>query len=116
MGKISKRLSGLLGSQPLEKIKNLGAGAIGEILSDISGTPTKQEKNSNSSQAPQGKRFEEEPPQEDPYVEDPSDETVGANKSKNSLADKILELNSLREQGILTDAEFKALKKDLLKP
>ena len=111
MGKISKRLSGLLGSQPIEKIKNLGADAIGGILSDISGNPTKQEKNSNSSQAPQGKRFEEESPQEDP-----SAETVGANKSKNSLADKILELNSLREQGILNDEEFKALKKDLLKP
>jgi hypothetical protein len=116
MGKISKKLSGLLSSQPLEKIKNLGAGAIGEILSDISGTPTKQENNSNSSQAPQGKRFEEEAPQGDPYVEDPSDETVGANKSKNSLADKILELNSLREQGILNDEEFETLKKDLLKP
>jgi hypothetical protein len=116
MGKISKKLSGLLSSQPLEKIKNLGAGAIGEILSDISGTPTKQEKNSNSSKPPQGKRFEEEAPPEDPHVEDPSDETVGANKSKNSLADRILELNRLREQGILNDEEFETLKKDLLKP
>jgi hypothetical protein len=116
MGRISKKLSGLLGSKPLEKIKDLGADAIGEILSDISGTQTKQEKNSNSSQAPQGERYEGEPPQEDPYVEQPSDETVEANESKNSLADKILELNSLREQGILNDEEFKTLKKDLLKP
>lgn len=116
MGKISKRLSGLLGSQPLEKIKNLGAGAIGEILSDISGTPTQPEKNSNASQAPQGERFEDESPQEDPHVEDPSDETVGAKRSKNSLADRILELNRLREQGILNDEEFQTLKKDLLEP
>jgi len=115
MGKISKKLSGLLGSKPLEKIKDLGVDAIGDILSDISGTPTKQ-KNSNSSQAPQGERYEGEPPQEDPYLEQPSEETVEAKESKNSLADKILELNSLREQGILNDEEFKTLKKDLLKP
>jgi hypothetical protein len=31
------------------------------------------------------------------------------------VADKIIELNKLREQGLLTDDEFNALKKDLLK-
>jgi hypothetical protein len=118
MADIGKRLSDLLGSEQGQKIKNIGAEALGEVLDGFKLSKDEGNQADTGTPPPSGERFDAEPPAPSiPPVDrtPPEQPKVQAASVAGGVADKIIELNKLREQGLLTDDEFNALKKDLLK-
>ena len=115
MAKLGKRLAGLLGSETVDKLKNIGTDAIGNVLGSLAGADEGDQEKSTTPPPPKGKRFDEPAPAKSAEVE----ATTPANPSEpgsKSVADKVIELNRLREQGILSDAEFASLKAEVLSP
>ena len=116
MAGIGKRLAGLLGSETIDKLKNVGTEALGDVIGTLAGSADDKDKSAGAP-PPSGKRFDEPAPAKAP-------ESVGATSTapatpsepgSASVADKVIELNRLREQGVLSDAEFAALKAELLR-
>jgi hypothetical protein len=114
MAKLGKRLAGLLGSETVDKLKNIGTDAIGDVLGTFTGTDVDKDK-SDSAPPPSGKRFDEPAPDQASAVEaTPTAPATTSVPGSASVADKVIELNRLRESGVLSDAEFAALKAELL--
>ena len=113
MAKLGKRLAGLLGSETVDKLKNIGTDAIGDVLGSLAGAEDDDKDLSATPPPPKGKRFDEPAPAKAAEVEATTPASPSEPGSK-SVADKVIELNRLREQGVLSDAEFAALKADLL--
>ena len=114
MAKLGKRLAGLLGSETVDKLKNIGTDAIGDVLGSLAGAEDDDKEKSTTLPPPKGKRFDEPAPAK---AAEAFEATAGASSSEpgsKSVADKVIELNRLRELGILSDAEFAALKAELL--
>jgi hypothetical protein len=112
MAGIGKRLAGLLGSETVDKLKNVGTEALGDVIGTLAGSADNDKDKSAGAPPPSGKRFDEPAPAK-------ALEAVEATSSPSepgsaSVADKVIELNRLREQGVLSDAEFAALKAELL--
>ena len=118
MAKLGKRLAGLLGSEAVDKLKNIGTAAIGDVLGSLTGAAEDDQEKSTTPPPPKGKRFDEPAPAKAPKAVEAAT-TAPANPSEPgsaSVADKVIELNRLREQGVLSDSEFAALKAELLAP
>ena len=113
MAKLGKRLAGLLGSETVDKLKNIGTDAIGDVLGSLTGADDDDKDSSATPPPPKGKRFDEPAPATAPEVEATATPSPSEPGSK-SVADKVIELNRLREQGVLSDAEFAALKAELI--
>ena len=115
MAGIGKKLANLLGSETVDKLKNVGTEAIGDVLGSLAGSSDEEKDKSSSAAAPTGKRFDEPAPvHESEVAEETAPAKTNATGSE-SVADKVIELNRLREQGVLSDSEFAALKNELLK-
>ena len=121
MAGIGKRLSGLIGAEKMEGIKQLGIDTIGDLIGNHLSESTSSEPKSQISPPPTGKRvMDVEPPKSDPPVSknvasDLIDEMgVVATAGTKPVADKIIELNELRVKGLISDAEFGSLKNELL--
>jgi hypothetical protein len=118
MAGIGKRLAGLLGSETVDKLKNVGTEALGDVIGTLAGSTNDDKDKSSSAPPPAGKRFDEPAPAKAPEAVEAT-ATAPATTSEPgsaSVADKVIELNRLREQGVLSDAEFAALKAELLGP
>jgi hypothetical protein len=114
MASIGKRLAGLLGSETVDKLKNVGTEALGDVIGTLAGSADDKDK-SDSAPPPPGKRFDEPAPAKAPVAVEAAPTAPGSSSEpgSSSVADKVLELNRLREQGVLSDAEFAALKAEL---
>jgi hypothetical protein len=121
MAGIGKRLAGLLGSETVDKLKNVGTEALGDVIGTLAGSANDDKDKSSSAPPPSGKRFDEPAPAKAPEAVEATataTATVPATPSEPgsaSVADKVIELNRLREQGVLSDAEFAALKAELFR-
>jgi hypothetical protein len=62
MAKLGKRLAGLLGSETVDKLKNIGTDAIGDVIGSFTGADVDNEDKSDSAPPPKGKRFDEPAP------------------------------------------------------
>lgn len=114
MAKLGKRLVGLLGSEAVDKLKNIGTDAIGDVIGSFTGADVDNKDKSDSAPPPSGKRFDEPAPTKAPEA---VEATASANPSEpgsKSVAEKVIELNRLLEQGVLSDGEFATLKAELL--
>lgn len=114
MAKLGKRLAGLLGAETVDKLKNIGTDAIGDVLGTFTGSEDDKDQ-SASAPPPSGKRFDEPAPTQEAVANEPSSSATTSEPGSASVADKIIELNRLRENGVLSDAEFTALKEELLR-
>jgi hypothetical protein len=114
MAGIGKRLAGLLGSETVDKLKNIGTDAIGDVIGSLTGADVDNKDKSDSAPPPSGKRFDEPAPAETPEPVEPKPASSSSDSGSASVADKVIELNRLREQGVLSYAEFAALKAELL--
>ena len=116
MAKLGKRLAGLLGSETVDKLKNIGTDAIGDVLGSLTGADEDDQEKSTTPPPPSGKRFDELAPAKAPEEVEATATapTTPSDPGSKSVADKVIELNRLREQGILSDAEFAALKTEVL--
>ena len=114
MAGIGKRLAGLLGSETVDKLKNVGTEALGDVIGTLAGSADGKDK-SVSAPPPSGKRFDEPAPVQAPSAVEatPTAPASSNEPSSSSVADKVIELNRLRESGVLSDAEFAALKAEL---
>ena len=115
MAGIGKRLAGLLGSETVDKLKNVGTEALGDVIGTLAGSANDDKDKSSSAPPPSGKRFDEPAPAK---AHEAVEATAAAGPSEPgsaSVADKVIELNRLREQGVLSDAEFAALKAELFR-
>jgi hypothetical protein len=112
MAGIGKRLAGLLGSETVDKLKNVGTEALGDVIGTLAGSADGTDK-SDSAPPPSGKRFDEPAPAQASVTNEASATASSSEPASSSVADKVLELNRLREQGVLSDAEFAALKAEL---
>ena len=117
MAGIGKRLAGLLGSETVDKLKNVGTEALGDVIGTLAGSANDDKDKSSSAPPPSGKRFDEPAPAKAPEeVEATATATATPSEPGSaSVADKVIELNRLREQGVLSDAEFAALKAELFR-
>ncbi len=113
MAGIGKRLAGLLGSETVDKLKNVGTEALGDVIGTLAGSAEDKDK-SSSAPPPSGKRFDEPAPAQAAVANEASEIASSSEPGSSSVADKVLELNRLRESGVLSDAEFAALKAELL--
>lgn len=113
MAGIGKRLAGLLGSETVDKLKNVGTEALGDVIGTLAGSANDDKVKSSSSPPPSGKRFDEPAPAKAPEVVEVAVQESLSEPVSESLADKVIELNRMREQGVLSDAEFAALKAEL---
>jgi hypothetical protein len=115
MAGIGKRLAGLLGSETVNKLKNVGTEALGDVIGTLAGSADGTDK-SDSAPPPSGKRFDEPAPGQAPADVEatPTAPASASEPLSSSVADKVIELNRLREQGVLSNAEFAALKAELL--
>jgi hypothetical protein len=109
---LGKRIAGLLGSETVDKLKNVGTEALGDVIGTLAGSADDKDK-SDSAPPPSGKRFDEPAPTQAAVANEASAPASSSEHGSNSVADKVLELNRLREQGVLSDAEFSALKAEL---
>jgi hypothetical protein len=116
MAGIGKRLAGLLGSETVDKLKNVGTEALGDVIGTLAGSANDDKDKSSSAPPPSGKRFDEPAPAKAPEAVEATTTapTTPSEPGSASVADKVIELNRLREQGVLSDAEFAALKAELL--
>jgi hypothetical protein len=113
MAKLGKRLAGLLGSETVDKLKNIGTDAIGEVIGSLTGADVDSKDKSESAPPPSGKRFDDPAPEQASVEAEVTPGKV-AEPAASSVADKVIELNRLRESGVLSDAEFAELKSELL--
>jgi len=113
MAGLGKRLAGLLGSETVNKLKNVGTEALGDVIGTLAGSADGKDK-SDSAPPPSGKRFDEPAPDHAAVANEASASASSSGSGSSSVADKVLELNRLRESGVLSDAEFAALKAELL--
>jgi hypothetical protein len=113
MAGIGKRLAGLLGSETVNKLKNVGTEALGDVIGTLAGSADNDKDKSESAPPPSGKRFDEPAPDQAAVANEAS-APASSEPGSSSVADKVLELNRLRESGVLSDAEFAALKAELL--
>ena len=115
MAGIGKRLAGLLGSETVDKLKNVGTEALGDVIGTLAGSADDDKGKADSAPPPSGKRFDEPAPVQAPSAVEatPTAPASSNEPSSSSVADKVIELNRLREQGVLSDAEFAALKAEL---
>jgi hypothetical protein len=114
MAKLGKRLAGLLGSETVDKLKNIGTDALGDVIGSFASSDADDKDKSESAPPPSGKRFDEPAP-EKASVEGEAAQSQITEPGATSIADKVIELNRLRENGVLSDAEFTALKTELLR-
>ena len=114
MAKLGKRLAGLLGSETVDKLKNIGTDAIGDVLETFT-DPEEDKGQTVSAPPPTGKRFDEPAPTKAPEAVEATASANPSDPGSKSVADKVIELNRLREQGVLSDAEFAALKAELFR-
>ena len=114
MAKLGKRLAGLLGSETVDKLKNIGTDAIGDVLGSLTGADEDDKEKSTTPPPPKGKRFDDPAPVKTPEAVVATTDASPSEPGSKSVADKVIELNRLREQGVLSDAEFAALKAELL--
>ena len=122
MAGIGKKLAGMLGADPVDKLKNIGTEAISDILGNLTSNSAASNDGSDAPPPPpQGARVEDFAPPasaaidtEPPKTPQPAASNPQRQAEPGSAADKIIALSSLRERGLLTDDEFKALKADLL--
>jgi hypothetical protein len=113
MAKLGKQLAGLLGSETVDKLKNIGSDAIGDVLGSLTGADDDDKRKSKTPPPPSGKRFDEPAPTKAPEAVEATAAAISSESGSKSLADKVIELNRLREQGVLSDEEFAALKGEL---
>jgi hypothetical protein len=120
MPDFGKKISGLIGSENIDQLKKLGVDTVGDLLGKT--LKNSDEKSDSSVSAPPtGNPVTDLHPPVSAKVENPTDE-VPATKPNSpeshghtkSAVDKIIDLNGLREKGLLTDSEFTALKNALL--
>ena len=116
MAGIGKRLAGLLGSETVDKLKNVGTEALGDVIGTLAGSANDDKDKSSTAPPPSGKRFDEPAPANAPeaFEATATAPATASEAGSASVADKVIELNRLREQGVLSDAEFAALKAELL--
>jgi hypothetical protein len=116
MAGIGKLLAGLLGSETVNKLKNVGTEALGDVIGTLAGSAGDDKGKADSAPPPSGKRFDEPAPVQAPSAVEatPTAPLSPSDTELASVADKVLELNRLRESGVLSDAEFAALKAELL--
>jgi hypothetical protein len=113
MTKLGKRLAGLLGSETVDKLKNIGTDAIGDVIGSLTGADVDNKDKSASAPPPSGKRFDEPAPASASQAVEAKPARSSSETVSTSVADKVIELNRLRENGVLSDAEFAALKAEL---
>jgi hypothetical protein len=115
MAGIGKRLAGLLGSETVNKLKNVGTEALGDVIGTLAGSADDKDKSAGAP-PPTGKRFDEPAPAQALAAAEatPSAPATTSMPGSASVADKVIELNRLRESGMLSDAEFASLKAELL--
>ena len=113
MAGIGKRLAGLLGSDTVDKLKNVGTEALGDVIGTLAGSADDKDKSAGAP-PPSGKRFDEPAPAQAAVAKEATTPAKSSEPGSSSTADKVLELNRLRENGVLSDAEFAALKVELL--
>jgi Short C-terminal domain len=122
MAGIGKKLTGMLGADQVDKLKNIGTEAISDILGNLTSNSAASNDGSDAPPPPpQGARVDDFAPPasavidtEPPKAPKPAASNSQTKAEAGSVADKIIALNHLRERGLLTDEEFKALKADLL--
>jgi hypothetical protein len=114
MAGLGKRIAGLLGSETVDKLKNVGTEALGDVIGTLAGSADDKDK-SDSAPPPSGKRFDEPAPTQAAAAVEatPTSPATTSVPGSASVADKVIELNRLRESGVLSDAEFAALKAEL---
>lgn len=120
MADFGKKITELIGSDKVEEFTKLGVDAIGDIIGNTLKRETEPAE-APSIAPPTGNPVQEFNPPTDSLVEtslEPKSENAAHSTFKNvdlkSAVDKIIELNGLREKGLLTDSEFAALKNELL--
>lgn len=120
MSDFGKKITGLIGSEKVEEFTKLGVDAIGDLIGNTLKRGTEPDE-AAAIAPPTGKPVQQLQPPTDPLVEafpPPVSEPVTTSAVKTvdlkSAVDKIIELNGLREKGLLSDAEFAALKNELL--
>lgn len=114
MAKLGKRLADLLGSETVDELKNIGTDAIGDVLGSLTGADEDDKEKSTTPPPTKGKRFDEPAPAKAPEAVEATAAASPIEPGSKSVADKVIELNRLREQGVLSGAEFAALKSELL--
>jgi hypothetical protein len=86
MAGIGKRLAGLLGSETVDKLKNVGTEALGDVIGTLAGSADNDKDKSVSAPPPSGKRFDEPAPAQAAVANEASASATSSEPGSSSVA------------------------------